>query len=73
MGVIFILTEIILHKKFCREFLGSPAVSGYDITLLLQRAQIQFLVGELRSPMLHGVAKKEKVKHYVFYKSEERE
>ena len=40
----------------------SLAVSGQDTMLPLQRARVQSLVGELRSCMLHRVARKQKKK-----------
>ena len=44
--------------------MGIPWLSsGYDSTLSLQEAEVWYLVGELRSWMLHNTAKKKKKKN----------
>ena len=54
-------------KNDWRELPGSPVVSDYSSVLSLLRAWVQFLVGELRSLKLRGVAKKKKIGCGQFY------
>ena len=49
------LTKIVQEKKLIGDFPGGPVVKTP-----LQRVQVQSLIGELRSCMLCGVAKKKK-------------
>ena len=50
-------TKVEIRNSLSRDYLGSPMVKT---VFPLQKAQVQFLVRELRSRMPHGVAKKKK-------------
>ena len=66
MSVICILNEFLSHLKACFkgyiwwELPGGPVVKTQQLSLPWPR--VRSLVWELRSPMLHGMAKKRKKK-----------